>query len=192
MGFKKTKLAFSNKMIFDSDFRASIDRAFCVVSKMLFNGRINVDGSIDVEKAGLLRKYEVWSYIYYLYYHNHGIIEEFAAMKNVENGKVSAYQMYEEVRKVVNSPYIPLGSMLPFDINGLIYFVNFMVHKYRMDLMNPVVNYLQGLLSNRDAVAKLQQFTLVTGRPPNDVEVVTDPEKIADADIKIRVVERNL
>ena len=188
--FKKEKISFRNKVIFDSDFKASIDRAFCVVAKMLFDGRVNVDGSINVEQVGYLRKYQLWSYIYYLYHHNHSIVEEFSNMMNPENGKVSASRMYEEVRRVVNNPTIPEGSVLPFDVNSLIYFINIMVHKYKMDMMNPVVNYLQQLLSNRDAISKLQSFTLVTGRSPNEVEVITDPERIANSDIKVRVVER--
>lgn len=189
--FKKAKVSFKNKVIFESDFRADIDRAFCVVSKMLFNNRINVDGSIDVNQAAMLRKYEVWSYIYYLYYHNQSIIEEFVAMQDPKSGKASAVRFYEVVRAVVNNPLLAEDSIQPLDVNTLVYFVNFMVHKYQMDMMNPVVVYLQGLLSNKEAVTRLKDFTLVTGRPPNEVEIITDPDRLSAANVTVRVVEKN-
>lgn len=188
--FEKSRLSFKNKVVFESDFSPNVNRCFCVVAKMLFNNRINVDGTIDVDQAAFLRKYEVWSYIYYLYYYNNSVVEEFAGMRDPLNGKASAYRMYEQVRLIVRSPYIPEEGIAPFDVNSLVYFINFMIAKYGLNMMNPVVSYLQQLVSNRSAIQKLESITLVTGRPPYDVEIVNDPEKIANANVKVRVIEK--
>lgn len=160
---------------------------------MLFENHINIDGTINVDTASLLRKYEIWSYIYYLYYYNHSVIQEFADMKNAKTGKASAMQFYDVVRRVVQNPLIPETSdnVVPFDVNTLIFFVNKMINTYGNNMMNPVVVYLQKLLENKCAARKLQGLTLVTGRPPNEVEVLHDHEQISNANVSIRVVEKN-
>lgn len=189
--FIKAKLSFKNKTVFESDFQPNVDRAFCIVSKMLFNNRINVDGSINVEQAAMLRKYELWSYIYYLYYHNNSIIDEFQEMQEPSSGKASAVRFYKVVRETVQNPLLEKDSFQPLDPNTLIYFINILVHKYGQDMMNPVVVYLQQLLTNKEAIAKLKTITLVTGRPEKNVEIISDPEKIASTNVKIRVIEKN-
>jgi hypothetical protein len=188
--FTKAKVAFTNAIIFGSNFKPNIDTAFCVVSRMLFEGKINVDGSIDPDKAGIVHKHELWSYIYYLYYHNFNIIVEFKEMQDEKKQKASAVKFYDIVKRTVNNPLISKEEVVPFDISTLIFFVNYMVHTYGMNMMNPVVVYLQGLMSNKEAMAKLKSFTLVTGRPPNEVEVISDPEKLSAANITVRVVEK--
>lgn len=185
--FIKSKLSFKNAMVFDKRFKPRLDHCFCVVSRMLFNNRINVDGSIDMENAGFLTKYELWSYIYYLYYYNNSSIDEFVAMKNKDNSKASAMLFYQSVKKVIQNQYVADDEVVAFDVNSLVYFINMTVHKYGTDLRNPVIDYLRRILGSKDAVAKLSNFTLVTGRPETNVQVVTKPENVKNANIKVRL-----
>jgi hypothetical protein len=185
--FKKSKLSFKNILVFEKGFRPSIDNSFCVVSKMMFFNRINVDGTINVDQASYLRKRDLWSYIYYLYYYNNSSVEEFAMMKNKTNGKANAVLFYKSVQNIVQNQFINNDEILPFDVNTLIYFINVICQKYGVNLRNPVVDYLRAIMNNKDAIAQLQNFTLVTGRNPGNVVVVTKPEEIANANIKVNL-----
>lgn len=183
--FKKSKLSFKNKLVFEKDFQPTIDKAFCVVAKMMFFNRINVDGTINVEQASYLKKYEVWSYIYYLYYYNNSSVEEFAMMKNKENGKANAILFYKSVQGVVQNQFVNNDEIVPFDVNTLVYFINVVCQKYGDNLRNPVVDYLRAIVNNKETMAQLKNFTLVTGKNPGNVVVVTKPEEVANANIKV-------
>jgi hypothetical protein len=154
---------------------------------MLFNNRINVDGSIDVENAGFLKKYQLWSYIYYLYYFNNSSVEEFVMMKNKENNKAKAVLFYEVVKSVVQNQFVNTEEIVSFDVNSLVYFINVIVHKYGINLRNPVIDYLRQLMSNKETVAKLRNFTLVTGKDADGVTLVTAPENVKNANIKVKL-----
>lgn len=157
--FTKSKLSFTSTVVFENEFKPSIDHAFCVVSRMMFLNMINIDGSINEEQLGLLKIYELWSYIYYLYYYNHSSVETFAAMKNTTDGKASALLFYETVRREVENPFIGSDEVLPLDVNTLAYFINKMVHTYGKNMRNPVVDYLseivRRIMDNKSIVAKL-------------------------------------
>lgn len=183
--YQKSKLSFKNQTIFEKAFRPNIDKAFCVVSKMMFFNTINVDGSINPEKESQLHKYELWSYIYYLYYYNNTSVEEFARMKNPDNGKANAVRFYRSVQEVVQNSFVPDDKILPFDVRTLSFFINTLIHKYGNDLRNPVVDYLQQLLNNKEAMAQLKKFTLVTGQPPGNVSIVTDPQNVRRSNIRV-------
>lgn len=185
MGFKKSELSFRNKTVFEKDFRANIDKTFCVVSKMMFMNRLNVDGSINIDQVGFLKKYELWSYIYYLYYYNNTSLEEFAGMKNRENGKANALLFYKNVSSVVDNQFISNGEIMPLDVNTLAYFVNLMVRKYGADMRNPVIDYLRHILNSPEAIDKIRQFTLSTGMKPGNVTIVSNPQDVDKADIKV-------
>lgn len=159
--FEKSKLSFRSKQIFESNFRASINTCFNVVAKMLFDGIINVDGTIDMKHTGRLRKYQLWSYIYYLYYYNHSTLDIFANM--LEKDKANAYLFYEQVRLFVDSPYVTAGTIKPLDVNSLIYFINKLIHTKGDSLTNPVIHFLQTLLSDKETISKLKGLTVITG-----------------------------
>jgi hypothetical protein len=184
--FKKAGLSFKNKLVFEKDFKPSVDNSFCVVSKMMFFNRINVDGTINVDQASFLKKYELWSYIYYLYYYNNSSVEEFSEMKNKKDGKANAVLMYKVVQKVVDNQFIKEGEIVPFDVNTLVYFINVITQRYGENLRNPVVDYLRKLVNNKDAMNQIRQFSLVTGRQPGNVVIVSDPKEIQNANIKVR------
>lgn len=179
--YQKKKLAFSNRTIFEK-FSPSIDRCFCVVAKMMFANRINIDGSIDMSQAGFLKKNEVWSYIYYLFYYNNTTLEEFATMRDEEKGKASAIRFYEVVKAVVQNQFIADDKVVPLDINTLIYFVNAIVHKYGENMKNPVVDYLISVLDKHKGVTHLNKLSVITG---TNASVVAEPEKVANANVKV-------
>jgi hypothetical protein len=188
--FARAKLSFMNQAVFEKEFKSSIDNAFCVVSKMMWLNRINVDGTINMDQATLLKKYELWSYIYYLFYHNHSTLDVFSAMKSEDNGKANAVLFYKTVATVVDNQFIKQsmdnGKFVAFDVNTLIYFVNTVVQKYGEDLTNPVVQYLQRIVNSPETIEKIRKFTLLTGKQPGNVEIVKG-ELVGDADIKVEI-----
>jgi len=186
--FSKAKLAFTNEAVFEKEFKPAIDTAFCVVSKMMWLSRINIDGTIDADQAVFLKKYEIWSYIYYLFYHNHSTLDMFASMKSDDNGKANALLFYKTVAETVDNQFInesiAKGKIVGFDVNTLIYFVNVIVQRFGEDLTNPVVQYLQKIVNSPETIEKLRKFSLITGRAPGNVQVVTG-NAVKNADIKI-------
>ncbi len=149
-------LNFKNMGVFDKKFKNDIESCTCLVSKMLFAKKINVDGSIDVDNMNTLRKHELWSYIYYLYYFNNTSIDEFASMKG-NRGVASAENFYKTVKAYVDNKYVfnkspQEKSVTSFDVQTLAYFINSIVHQYGNDLANPIINYVKDLLKTRSPI----------------------------------------
>lgn len=197
---KKRLVTFGNIHVFDKKFKADIETCFSVVAKMLFAKKIGVDGSVDVNNVVNLRKYELWSYIYYLYYYNHTSIDEFASMKSTGNfGGASAENFYKTVRDVVNNKYVDsmsvgIGSpdnIIPFDIQTLCYFLNYMIHKYEDDLKNPIIDYLKEILRAKDPVSKLNSLIVkMTPNAKNAVKIIPgtlNAKGSQNADVKIDI-----
>ncbi len=185
--FSKKKLAFTNELVFEK-FKADFDKCFCVVSKMMIKDVLNIDGSIDITKTGELKKYELWSYIYYLYYFNNTTLEEFALMKDNDNkGKASAIKFYEVVRNTVNNQFVPQDKIIPLDVNTLSYFINILVHKYEENLTNPIVHYLQKLLNRKSDMIKLGKLSISTGNTGKNVEIVTNSNNVKNSNVRIRM-----
>jgi len=191
--FLKHRVAFANKDIFGIKFKPALDACFLVVSKMLFSGKIGMDGFIDVRNGGVLSKTEVWSYIYYLYFHNRANIPEFKAMRNVENGKASEERFYEVVYKG-NKRFNTGIQVKPLDIMTLIVFVNKVIRSYE-DIVNPVFDYLK-VLSEKKNISVLNNIsgvTLITGTDGRTgLKIVTDPREVAEANVKISIAQANV
>jgi len=150
--------------VFDKRFKNDIEVCFAVVAKMFFSGRIGQDGSIDVNNMVNTRKYELWSYIYYLYYYNNTSIEEFAAMKS-KQGTASADKFYSTVRTVVDNKFVNTSEDVKypsFDVQTLAYFINLIVHKYEGEIKNPITDFIRELLASKDPVGKLNSLILKT------------------------------
>lgn len=182
--FRKKKLAFSNKTVFEK-FSPSIDKCFCVTSRLMFEGRINIDGSVNMEQAGYLRKYQLWSYIYYLYYYNNTSVETFSTMMDPENGKASAIRFYEVVKAVIKNQFIPEDSIIPLDVNSLIYFINVMIHTYGQNMKNPITDYIHAILNSNKGLVKIDKLTVKTGN--EDKVVLTTDDKEDDANIRVKL-----
>lgn len=195
---KKTRqpralLNFNNVSVFDKKFKGDIDTCSCVVHKMIFSGKINIDGSIDISNMVNVHKFELWSYIYYLYYFNNTSVEEFAAMRNPKNGTASAEMFYKTVKAVVDNQFVynltntgKKEIVVSMDPRTLAYFINSMVHKYNKDLANPSVNYLETLI-NESKVARFNSLIVKTqSNGANNVKIV--PSTNANVKIDVRNV----
>jgi len=184
--FEKQKVSFKSKDVFETKFQTNIDTCFCVVSKLLFNNIINVDGSIDVEKSVLVKKYELWSYIYFLYYFNNKTIDEFISMTTPRTGKASAVLFYDTVMKTVDEKTTQSTVVTPFSINSLIYFINIIIHKYESKLYNPIISYINKLLE-KEIIPSLGSIAIKTGNSSGNVKIVTNQQNVANANVKVRL-----
>lgn len=172
--FKKKAVSFSTQEVFDVSFKPDMEACFCMVSKLLFRNVINVDGSIDMEQMVNVKKRELWSYIYYLYQYNNGTLPEFIAMKNPSTGKADGMLFYQVV-------YIDDGNVkasngnsnanepkkLGTDIARLVYFINKVVHTYKDDMINPVIDYLKQLMK-KEVLAKLSEVKIEMAQLPGN------------------------
>jgi len=166
-------VSFSNAALFDKKFKSDIETCSCTVGKMFFSKKINIDGSIDVDNMVNLRKFELWSYIYYLYYFNNTSIQEFSSMKNPRDGKASAENFYRTVRDVVDNQFVEKINkeseknevVVPLDPRTLSYFINLIIHRYEDDLTNPIINYVQELVERVKGApgAKFNSLVIKTG-----------------------------
>jgi hypothetical protein len=179
--FEKQKISFKSKDVFDSKFTPNVDICFCTVSKLLFNNIINIDGSIDMEKAITLKKHELWSYIYYLYSFNNKTINEFIAMRTPRNNKANAELFYNSVLEIIGKS---TNSTSSIDINDLIYFINVIIHKYEDNLVNPVIGYLKKILS-REIIPVLGNLSVKTGNSSN-VTILTNPDNVKSSNVQVK------
>ncbi len=165
---KRKEVSFSNQEVFDIGFKPDIETCFCTVSKMLFKSVINIDGSIDMEQLVNVRKRELWAYIYYLYQYNNGTITEFINMKNPRSGKADGQLFHNVVYddKDFNVNSNKNTKNIGTDIVRLVYFINKMVHTYKSDLINPVIDYLNKLMK-KEMLTKLSEIK-VQMVPKND------------------------
>lgn len=190
MKIPKSRLTFGTQAVFER-FTPAVDAAFCVVSRMMFFDKIEVDGTIREADLSRLRVGELWSYIYYLYYYNSSSVEEFVRMKEggegLNKGKASALLFYRSVQKEVSNQFVGDEDIVPFDVNTLAYFINKVILRYGVNLRNPIVDYLKRIMDSKEAMERIRRFTLVTGRQPGNVVVVTDPKEVAEADIRVEV-----
>jgi hypothetical protein len=149
------------------------------VSRLLFKNVINVDGSIDMEQLVNVRKKELWAYIYYLYQYNNSTIPEFIRMKNPVSGKADGQLFHDTVYddkdfKNSNTNTSTNTKTIGTDIVRLVYFINKMIHTYKTDLVNPVIDYLKQLMK-KEMLTKLSEIkvqmvpTLNSGK--NNVKV---------------------
>jgi len=190
---------FSHAALFDKKFKPDIETCSCIVGKMVFAKKINIDGSVDVDNMINIRKYELWSYIYYLYYFNNTSIDEFVAMKNTKTGTASAENFYRTVRDVVDNQFVSRINIasdkdevvVPLDPRTLAYFINMIIHKYEEDLANPIMSYLRELVRQKPK-ATFDSLIIKTGDNEN-VKIVpgigknANPNAVRDANVKIDI-----
>jgi hypothetical protein len=192
--FEKQRVAFSNKDVFGPKFTPDVKSCFCKVSQMLFADKINTDGTLDINKAGLLTKEELWSYVYYLFYYNHSNVPVFKSMSNVESGKAKASLFYGAVASIVygvdeDSQERSKGNaspkkrgVKPFDTTTLIIFVNNILEEFGKQIINPVFDYLQVIL-RKNIVSRIADITIKTGNN-SGFKIVTDAKDVANANVK--------
>ena len=187
--FEKHNVAFTNRDIFGRSFRPAVEASFCVVSKMLFSGKIETDGTIDLKNEVMLSKKELWSYVYYLFYHNHMNIPVFKGMKSPKDGKASAELFYAAIVSFVDGR-LSVKSVKPVDLTALILFINGVIRDYK-ELINPVFDYLKVLLTKTEdlrALTNISGISLITGVDgKSGFKIVTSPNEVANANVKISI-----
>jgi hypothetical protein len=165
---------------------------------MLFNNKINADGTIEINQVVNFNKAELWAYIYYLFYYNNNNLDEFINMKFKE--KASAELFYnviksisqENIYDIRNNSTAIRGEILSINMEVLIYFINFIIHKYNDDLINPVFDYLNVLIK-KDVSSKLKGIKLITGLDePGSLKILVDDgtldkSQINNSNIKISI-----
>jgi hypothetical protein len=193
--FEKKRIAFSRKEIFGIKFQPTIDKCFCTVSKMLFNSEINTDGTIDITQSVNLKKEELWSYIYYLYFYNHTNVVIFKSMKNKENGKASGEQFYAAVISMVEGEEETTNTNVntqpakSFDTTTLIIFINNVIEEFGNELVNPIFDYLS-LLLKKNILTRISGITIKTNNEDNNdnkgnIVIVTNKENVKKANVKV-------
>ena len=81
-------ITFERVSIFGKSFKPDIAQCICRVGKLLNDGSININGTLNIGDMSKVRKSDLWSYIFYLWYHNkeEGYIV-FDSMSIVKYGK---------------------------------------------------------------------------------------------------------
>jgi hypothetical protein len=174
--YTKQRIAFSKKELFGNHFKPGMDACFCRVSRLVFEGKIMPDGMIDAANIRGLGKDDLWSYIYYLFFYNNTNIPVFTSMVNQDNGKASAPLFYQAVFQTENTP-------LNADVPTLIIFINSTIEKYGAELVNPIFDYLKVILNTKNIASKISGISVIARN--SGFEIVTDPQKIQNANVKI-------
>jgi hypothetical protein len=185
-GFAKQEVAFKDKNVFGS-FKGNLDSCFCVVSRLLFTGLLETNGMISQAKAGLIKKSDAWSYIYYLYYYNSTDIEVFKAMKEPKKGKASAVLFRRAVLDKLNEQGILLDRPRVLKPQELAGFINIVLKEEGDNIVSPIFDYLKMLLDTK-VVNHLEGIKLVTGNSGAEARFVTG-QAAKNANIKISFVQ---
>lgn len=78
---------FTSTSVFGNGFIPNISSAVCVVGTMLNDNLLKVDGKIAISDLPKIKKYQIWSYIYYLWHYNRNHISVFENMTNFDGKK---------------------------------------------------------------------------------------------------------
>lgn len=148
------EITFASHHVFNDNsynrrlFRPHVDSCSCVVSRMIFSNVINIDGSIDDIQVVNLTVGHLWSYVFYLYTYNHTTSQVFSRMKSDGRNRANAGRFLAVVIQDTSRGYVAEPSDVA-DVSRLIYFVNKTIHESNTALINPIIDYMQRLLSRK-------------------------------------------
>lgn len=184
----KQRLTFhSGKTIFGEKYKSGIKQCLYVTSKLILEEHINIDGYIDIKYT--IDEYELWSYIYYLYYYNHDIIDEFKQMDNIignqlNTGKINAENMYYVVRSVVEKSRLRTNwNIEKIPLTKLIYFVKHIIDKYGDKIRIPILELYRSHLNDN----RLDSANIKVRTGDKNARINTDPNTIRNSDIVISI-----
>jgi hypothetical protein len=183
--FEKKEINFGSKKYF-GNFKNNLDTCFCKTSKMLFSGKLNMDGTIDEDKVDTFTRADLWSYIYYIYYYNNSDVQEFKLMKTKKTGLANATFFYTIVTSVVHRTSEPKLEALKSQ--DLIKFINYIIEYNQDQLVNPIFDYLK-VLQDKRMIRNLEGFKLITGNSSGEIKVVN--ANSPNANIKIGLVRKS-
>lgn len=181
-GFEKQEVSFKDKNVFGT-FKGDIDSCFCVVSRMLFTGLLETNGTISQEKAGLLKKSDAWSYIYYLYYYNSSDIPVFTDMKEKKKGKANAVLFRRSVLDKLNQNGLLTDRPRVIKPVELAAFINIVIKEEAEYIVSPIFDYLKMLLDTK-VINNMQGIKIVTGNSSAEARFVSG-QAAKNANIKI-------
>lgn len=182
--YEKLRIAYSREEIFGKHFKPSINDCYCRTAKIFFNNKINTDGSIELTKESKFKREDLWSYLYYLYYYNHSIIQEFKEIVNVSKDKSSAEKFYNIIIKIFNINDNVSKSAKPLDNIILIKFINYIIKEYSSkNLINPIFDYINILLRTQNI--KIKNLNI------KGDNIITDEEKIKNSNIVVKLINKN-
>ena len=150
----ETKGVFGKRRKDKKNFEPVFCKCFYYVSRMLYREKINLDGSINFKHVNL-KKHELWSYIYYLYYYNHTRIQVF---KNMNKGSTPNAEYF--YRQVISTIGIAEPKEPSVSVENLIMFINEIVNEYKT-LYNPLLMYLNKIIE-KSKMLTLQGITIKT------------------------------
>lgn len=90
MELSLSDISFNTKSVFGRKFTPGIKVCVGVVGSMMNKSLLQVDGTISQDIAQKVRKSEIWSYVYYLWYYNKDVIRVFEDMTSFEQKKPKA------------------------------------------------------------------------------------------------------
>jgi hypothetical protein len=167
-----SKISFKRFDIFGKTFAPSLNSCFARVSNMLLTGTINSNsrpgmksGTIDLQIGLATNRTSLWSYIYYLYFYNNKTNPVFYSMKNT---KANAELFCKTIMSYLGTDKL--------DNMALTIFINKVINEY--SLINPVIDYLDNIVKNKQVIPKLSEILIKDGVLTNNVKT---------ADIKLFV-----
>jgi hypothetical protein len=200
------KVSFSSKSIFGEGFATGQKKAVNVLGTILESNILKLDGSIALEDIPKWKKYEIWSYIYYLWHYNRTHIQVFSDMTHQRGKKAeaSAKTFLTGMYSVMDKNNVNANAGLPsiFTKERLIVTVNKII-KDNKDISIPILQRLYKKLLNSGDIPGLSQVKRnVNVKIPNNsksniqvkvdkIQVKTDGNYIAkvgndpNSDIKV-------
>jgi hypothetical protein len=157
-------VSFGSKTVFGSRFQPGIKNAIGVVGSLLNTGALRLEGSIDPSDVSKIRKHQIWSYIYYLWYYNRDKIEIFEKMSNYEGKKAKAtaktfltsfYDMMDKTGLEINSS---TQLITIFNKERIVDTLNKILEKYP-DISIPVLQKLYKKLINSGKIPGLEKVS---------------------------------
>lgn len=187
--FQKRRLSFvsfQGKQVFGEQFKSGKQAAIQNAAKLLLSDQLNDDGTINENNTAYINESELWSYIFYLYYHNRDRIQEFKIMSN-EKGNASAENFYDVVSSVIENTGLKIHYNIRFlTKNELIKFIKIVIGRHKDDINNPVIDHYNAMLqTDINQYFKNMKVVVRTGR--ENARIVRDQEDIKNSDIILRI-----
>jgi hypothetical protein len=181
MGIKDTKRkTFKSVIDFGAGYASGIKGAVCAVGNLLDKGLLTPHGTIHTPKVGTIRKGELWSYVYYLWYHNHTSIDTFKQMTIYQNhrAKASAVRFVEAIHRVLgfDTNTKPLGQLTKDNLVAAIH----TILSREQDIKIPILQRLYQQINRADEIMP-REFQRLGLSGAMNVKVVPNVEIITDA-----------
>lgn len=164
------EVTFNTSSVFGKGFVPNRKVIVACVRNMLNTGFIKLDGHISNENLNKIRKSQLWSYIYYLWWYNKDKIDLFDKMSNYKQKKTkaSSKMFCIQIHEVMKSNNITISSTLmnTFKKENISFCINNIIVQYK-NISIPILEKLYKRLLNAtnsefDTLSNRQQVELQT------------------------------